>query len=310
MPELIVANATLMTWSGEAGKLARSGELAAMPWTEFWPLYRRVREEGLAASFEDRASAAAAAGFAGLTIHFPSYAFAAPQFSDAAFMQEQGLKASCAESLGAMADWFAATPDKQEAIAADEQRGFAFVDAFKTAVLNIYADPHTSERPPFDVMVERFGALCDRAAARGVTVRVENCGGGLIPDPATAWQVVEAAGRDNSGIAIDLFSFFRAGCTIESLSGIPAERILAVQLSDGEAGSSMPLGEELYRRRLCPGEGVFDIVGAVRAIEAMGARPVYEVEVFSDAQRGRPVREAAERAFAGGMKVLREAGAE
>jgi sugar phosphate isomerase/epimerase len=70
----------------------------------------------------------------------------------------------------------------------------------------------------------------------------------------------------------------------------------------------MPLGEELYRRRLCPGEGVFDLVGTVRALDAMGADPVYEVEVFSDAQRGRPVREAAERAFSGGMRVLREAG--
>jgi sugar phosphate isomerase/epimerase len=141
-----------------------------------------------------------------------------------------------------------------------------------------------------------------------VTVRVENCGGGLIPDPLTAWRVVEAAGRQNSGVAIDLFSFFRAGCSLDSLRAIPPQRILAVQLSDGERETAMPLGEELYRRRLCPGEGVFDLVGTVRALDAMGADPVYEVEVFSDAQRGRPVREAAERAFSGGMRVLKEAG--
>jgi sugar phosphate isomerase/epimerase len=308
MPELIVANASLMTWSGEAGKLARSGELAAMPWAEFWPLYRKVREEGLAASFEERATAAAAAGFAGMTIHFPSYPFSSPQPSHAALMERVGLTASCAESLGAMADWFAGTSEKQPAIEADEQRGFAFAETFKAAVLNIYADPHTPEHPPFEVLVQRFGALCDRAARRGLTVRIENCGGGLIPDPITAWRVVEAAGRDNSGIAIDLFSFFRAGCTLETLNGIPPERILAVQLSDGDQESDMPLGEELYRRRLCPGEGVFDIAGIVRAIEDMGAQPVYEVEVFSDAQRGRPVQEAAERAFAGGIQVLHEAG--
>jgi sugar phosphate isomerase/epimerase len=308
MTELVVANATLMTWSGEPGKLAKSGDLAAMPWDDFWPLYRRVREEGLAASFEERARAAAAAGFSGMTVHFPSYAYPAVQPFDPAIMREIGLKASCAESLGAMADWFSDAPEKQAAIAADEKRGFAFAGAFETSVLNVYADPHTDDRPSFDVLVQRFGSLCDRAAARGIVVRVENCGGGLIPDPATAWRVVEAAGRANSGVAIDLFSYFRDGGDPASLREIPAGRILALQLSDGTAQSTLPLGEELYRRRLCPGEGAFNLVGIVRLLAEMGAAPVYEVEVFSDAQRGRPTQEAAERAFDGGMQVLREAG--
>ena len=69
-------------------------------------------------------------------------------------------------------------------------------------------------------MIDAFGALCDRAGD-DLTVALEFMPYSGVPDLATAWQVVEGAGRANSGLIVDVWHWARAGMTAADLDGVP-----------------------------------------------------------------------------------------
>jgi sugar phosphate isomerase/epimerase len=80
--------------------------------------------------------------------------------------------------------------------------------------------------------IDLFGRLCDEAVQFGLTVGVEFM---LYRDIRTwqeALQLVEAAGRANAGLILDVLHFFRAGAQPSDLLQVPAERIAYAQLSD------------------------------------------------------------------------------
>lgn len=79
---------------------------------------------------------------------------------------------------------------------------------------------------------ELFGRLCDEAARFGLTVGVEFM---LYRDIRTwrdALQMIEAAGRANAGLILDVLHFFRGGASPSDLRQVPAGRIAYAQLSD------------------------------------------------------------------------------
>lgn len=133
----------------------------------------------------------------------------------------------------------------------------------------------------FDVAVEAFAALCDQAAAHGLKAHIEFVPMGGIPDLASAWRIVEAAGRPNGGLTIDSWHLFRSGSTLEQLARIPGDRIHAVQIGDAPAQAQADLWQELNTGRLLPGQGSFDLVGLIRTLDNMGSQAPIGVEVFS-----------------------------
>ena len=111
-----------------------------------------------------------------------------------------------------------------------------------------------------------------------------------VPDLGTAWQVVRDAGRANGALIVDVWHWARAGMTTADLAGVPADRIVSVQLCDVLAEPMQPPRSESLGHRLPPGRGHGDAVGLVRALQSAGVRPaVIAVEVISDelvGQRG------------------------
>jgi 4-hydroxyphenylpyruvate dioxygenase len=102
-----------------------------------------------------------------------------------------------------------------------------------------------------------------------------------IKDIATAWEVVQRAGRDNVGLILDTFHVFKAGSRLEDLKPIPPHRIFMVHLVDAPA-LDLDLLEISRHHRVFPGEGVLPIPELIERMEQKGYRGFYSLEIFND----------------------------
>ncbi len=255
-----------------------------------------------AASLRERADAAAAAGFRGLSLFVPDYRRArAEGLSDAdlrSLLSDRGLAVAELDPLlrwipgaGLGAD---ATAEGTELFRYGEDDFYAVADALGARSLNavVYADAQIEAGR----LAEAFAGLCERAAAHGLLVHLEFLPWTQLPDLGAALSLVEAAGRENDGVLLDSWHHFRSGAGADALSAAPGERILAVQLCDAPARPEPDPVAETLHRRLLPGEGELDLAGLVRALDAGGCRAPLGVEVFSDALAALPAAEIARRA--------------
>jgi sugar phosphate isomerase/epimerase len=245
-------------------------------------------------SFTERVAAAAAVGFAGIGMSASDYAaWRAGGWTDAdlrGLHEDRGVQLT---ELEFVRGW--ARADERATWARQiEDQLYAIADALGARHINVGDTEPAGDFPPLDVVAERFAALCDRAAAHGLLVALEFLPWTSIPDVRTAWEIARIARRPNGGLLIDAWHYFRGANDATALRGIPAERIVAVQLDDADAGSGSTV-EDTRRRRL-PGEGSFDLVGLVRLLDEMGVVVPISVEVVSAEQFALPVHEAARRA--------------
>jgi len=146
---------------------------------------------------------------------------------------------------------------------------------------------------PVDAIAEQFARFCDRAAEVGCRVHLEFAAHSGVPDVGAGWDIIRLADRPNGGLLFDSWHFFRGTADLAALAAVPGDRIFAVQLSDGTA---LPVGhwyEETMHHRRLPGDGEFDLAGAVRVLAGTGALTLVGPEVISDELHARPARDAA-----------------
>jgi sugar phosphate isomerase/epimerase len=139
-----------------------------------------------------------------------------------------------------------------------------------------------------------FAALCDRAAEHGLRLQLEFIPGTGIPDLTAAWEIVTAADRDNGGVLLDTWHFFRSGSSFELLESLPADRIFGLQIEDAPAAAPADPAHESLHARLLPGDGGFELKRFMAAI--VGKVPALTgPEVFSDELRRLPATELGRR---------------
>ena len=153
-------------------------------------------------------------------------------------------------------------------------------------------------------LAAHFADLCDVAAAHGWDVHFEFTPRSPVSDVTTAAELVRLAGRPNGGILFDTWHFFRVDADLDRLRQVPGDRITAVQVSDGAAELEEGLLADTFRHRLLPGEGVFDLRGALEVLAAAGGLRLVGPEVLSLELFSLPVAEAARRAAAALDRVL------
>ncbi len=266
-----------------------------------------------AASFRERAEAAAAAGFTALSLLVTDHARArAEGLSDGdlrAILADRGLAVA---EIDPLMSWIpgaglhgSATDEGAALFRVSEDDFYAAAAAVGARSLNAVA--YTAEPLPRDALAEHFAGLCDRARERGLLVHLEFLPWTQVPHVAAALDVVERAGRQNGGVMLDAWHHFRGGGGAAELSGVPGSRILGVQLDDAPREAEADPVEETLRRRLLPGEGDIDLVGLVRALDAIGCSAPIGVEVFSDALAALPAAEVAKRAGDALRGVIAEA---
>lgn len=140
---------------------------------------------------------------------------------------------------------------------------------------------------------QQVTALCQRAAPLGVTIAVEPMLFSAVHRLPDAHALVEATGRDNACVLVDLLHLARAGDDVATLRGPAAGRVGYVQVCDAPAAgptSDAALQEEARHHRLMPGEGQLP----VRSFLDAAADVPVSVEVQSDdlAARYSPVERA------------------
>jgi sugar phosphate isomerase/epimerase len=137
--------------------------------------------------------------------------------------------------------------------------------------------------PSFEEAVAGLTHLCDLAAGRDLAVTLEFLPYAGLRDLATTAQLIEAVDRENLGLCLDTWHWFRqpGGPDIPTLRGIPPNWIHVLQLADAPQEPSEDLFGETLTSRLLPGEGVVDIVQVLDTLDDIGASPVVITEVFS-----------------------------
>jgi sugar phosphate isomerase/epimerase len=143
-------------------------------------------------------------------------------------------------------------------------------------------------------LIDALVPLGRRAAEVGAVIALE-------PSPwkgnvslAAALRIVTEAGPRvtagqpagaavGAGLVVDNWHMARGGVPLEELTDLPAENVLAVQISDAPVTAADDLVKETMEERLLPGEGELNLAGFVTALAAGGVSAGLTVEVLSKA---------------------------
>ena len=132
-------------------------------------------------------------------------------------------------------------------------------------------EANTAILAPYDEDLSRLsqtiGALSEAAQARGLGVVLEFFPWTSVPDLATCWQVVQAAG-DDVGLLVDSLHFDRSGSSLDLLAQIPQERIPFLHLCDAPVLPAYTVEHLLHTaraERFAPGDGQIDLAAFLQA---------------------------------------------
>jgi sugar phosphate isomerase/epimerase len=157
---------------------------------------------------------------------------------------------------------------------------YEMADAFGARHVNVGDIGMSGPMLPRDEVAERFGALCDRAAAHGLLVAYEFLPWTETPTAEATLPIIRAAGRQNGGLLVDTWHLFRGGGSLASLAALPPEWITAVQIDDAGPPEGEMWEDTTLRRRL-PGDGELDLVGFLRTLRTMGVDAPIGIEIMS-----------------------------
>lgn len=262
------------------------------------------------ADFRGLAEAASGAGFCSITM-WPTLFNAALESG----LSEQDLCQILADNqlhiteLDPLCSWLPIDPEKVDLAgpfaAFSEDDFFRIADTLGARTLNIIQS--TDDPFPQSEVVDRLGALCERARAHKLLVSVEFMPWSPIGSLKTTLELVRAVGQDNCGVNIDTWHHFRSGGTVEQLAQVPPALIAAMQLNDVAAEPWEDPIAETSTGRLMPGHGASDSVAVLQAYWSAGVRVPVSVEVFNAELMGLPADEAAQKIADATREVLAQA---
>ena len=256
------------------------------------------------ASFEERVAAAAAAGFDAVGLNLRAYRqMRAAGTTDADMAEVLDRHGQRLEEVEALAGW-AGSPESRARAGTAEELAHHLADTLDVRYLQAIG-PYEGG---LDDAAEAFAGVCDRAAEHGLVVGLEFLPFTNIPDVTTALAIVDQAGRPNGGLCVDAWHFFRGTPDWDALAAVPGARVFDLQLDDGTIVAEHPdyLEDTLSNRRL-PGEGEFDLVRLLRALDDIGADAPISVEVISTELDALPPAEVAARLVEATHRVLASA---
>jgi sugar phosphate isomerase/epimerase len=111
--------------------------------------------------------------------------------------------------------------------------------------------------------------------------------------------------EDVCGLLLDSYHWYTSHASLEDLLTLTAREVVHVHINDAYPG---PIDELLDLKRLLPGDGVIDLVGFLKTLDAIGYDGPVSVETFDDGLRKAGPEEAARRAGAALLKVMETAG--
>lgn len=132
---------------------------------------------------------------------------------------------------------------------------------------------------------EQLHKMAAAAADSGVRIAYEALAWGrYVSTYDHAWKIVQAGDHPALGVCLDSFHILSRGTDLGTISEIPAEKLMFVQLADAPA---MHLDVLSWSRhyRLFPGEGDWDLADFVQRVLDAGYDGPLSLEVFNDVFR-------------------------
>ena len=255
-------------------------------------------------TFEERVAAAKAAGFEGIGLRAETYVDALNEglFDEdlLAILDKYGMRVTEVEYIVQWAEEHRSYEQKYT-----EQICFHMCDLFGVESINC----GLMENYSVEYTAQKLRELCRRAGK--YTIGVEPMPYSGLPDVKKAWAVVQAAGCDNAKLLLDSWHYIRANQPVDLsvLEGIPAEKIVSVQINDVQAHpyAKSILRDESMHDRMLPGTGYGDTAGFVKLMRDKGVQPtVMGVEVISDEILSHGVAQAAKENYDAARAVLEQ----
>lgn len=264
---------------------------------------------GTEINFEDRVKIAKEAGYDGIGLRAETYMLAVKQGdSDERMLEilaEHDMKVTEVEYITLWAD-----PNKT--IETPETLLQQFKEQTIYHMARLFGVGHINcglmEKYPAEVHIQAFKELCTRA--KELVIGLEFMPYSGVPDLASAWNIVKEADCDNGMLILDTWHWARANMTAADLEGVPAEKVVSIQICDvlERRYPDTILRDESMHDRLCPGTGWGDTEGFLRALKAHGIKPrVVGTEVISDPILSQGYQKAAEQNYKTSIEVIQNA---
>ncbi len=125
----------------------------------------------------------------------------------------------------------------------------------------------------------RLRKISEIAAGYDITIALEFIRGRSITDFASALRMVRSADRDNLGVLLDVFHFYRSGCSPEELDLVRPHEIAVVHMNDA---MSKPVEVLRDQDRVFPGDGVAPAAAIVSALTGIEYEGYFSVKIFNE----------------------------
>jgi sugar phosphate isomerase/epimerase len=258
---------------------------------------------------EEKARAAAAAGFRGVSVYVHEYRALLEAGGTGAELRAvlDSLELAVAEVDGPMR-WLPGHGDERVG-----RRALYGIDHFVAAAAALGARSVTvlepwgvavRDEPGLDAAAEAFARVCDRFASINVIAHIEFYPWSGIADLRTAVDIVRLADRPNGGVLIDTWHLRRgpdAGVLPDDVGG---DVVRGLQINDTQAEPAASVMQECMHDRLLPGKGSASVREVVAALRGRGCDAPVGVEVFSDELLALGPAVAARRCFDAARSVL------
>jgi sugar phosphate isomerase/epimerase len=290
----------------EEESMANLPDLLASCWTTAGDVVPSRNGDVSAHGVEERVTAAARAGYRGFGIAAPDLAVvrATTGFRALAeLLAENGLRHVEVEYLQ---DWWTRGERRR---ASDKVRELLLEAAVELGADHIKIGLGERE-DDFDAarFADEFDSLADEARAHGTRIGLEPPADSMMSTIAPAAELVRDVANPAGGLLVDIWHIFRAGTSYDELARVlPPEYVFAVELSDGAAAPVGTLYDDTFDNRRPPGEGDFDVVGFIRAIDGLGFTGPWGLEVMSTELRALPVEVAAKKVFEAAVRAFQVA---
>jgi sugar phosphate isomerase/epimerase len=164
---------------------------------------------------------------------------------------------------------------------AQERILLEMAEVFEADHVNVGDDGSGNAMLAWSELVDRFGAICARAAQSNLLVVLEFMPWTGFPDLESAWRLIREVDAPNGAILLDTWHFFRGSGNMEYLEVLPEDALGLIQVND----AGPPQGEmieDTMLRRVFPGDGEFDLEGMFSKLVARNLRAPVSVEVMSN----------------------------
>ena len=270
-------------------------ELLAAYWTLAGDTYPGAPSEISPFSLQERAQAAAKAGWKGMGFVHADLLHNVDKLGISTvrnILQDNGIKHVEVEFL---TDWHL---DGERRAASDKMRDELLEIAGELGARSLKVAGGLFEDGPPDVprMRETFALLCDRAQPFGVNVVIEFLPFSSVCTIDRAIAVAENV-RPNGGLLVDTWHVARGGMSFDEIAKIPLELIKSIELDDANHAIVETLfNDSTHHRKFC-GEGELDVPAFIQQVVNVGYRGPWGVELISAELRKLPLEVAAKRAF-------------